>query len=426
MQTSKINGHQSTNLNHAYLISSNDSKEVITLQDFCTIGRGEQNTLCIHDPFVSKRHARIEKRGSTYIIKDLRSSNGTFLNETPVLEAQLKSNDQLRLGESLWTFSSSKEPQATLPSSKNAQWQAQLERLPAFAATDHTVLVLGPSGSGKELVSQWVHSLSPRKQGPFVAINCSALSEQLIESELFGHMEGSFTGAANDREGAFESARAGTLFLDEIGDLPMSLQPKLLRALENQEIRPVGSDRVIKTNVRVVAATHKNLYEKVLAKEFREDLYHRLNVCKITPPSLLDRMEDFEQLLYDMAKKHKVRFSFSAIENLKNHSWPGNIRELKNTIIRASAYFPAQKIESQHLKDILSFQETTVPLAAIELPPLKELERDMIVRSLQKYRGNQRQTADDLKMPKSTLHDKLKTYNIDVKKFKPRGRTVID
>lgn len=421
MQTCKINT-KSESLERAFLIPLNNSQDVIEIEEFCTLGRGTHNNIVITDPFVSVRHARIEKRGSQFILKDLRSSNGTLLNETPVLEAQLKSNDRIRLGECQWTFSSSRHQSQELPNSKSNDWQKQLNRIPAFASTDHTVLIIGPSGSGKEMVAKWIHQYSPRNRAPFVAINCSALSEQLIESELFGHVKGAFTGAAQDRKGAFETARGGTLFLDEIGDLPMSLQPKLLRALENQEIRAVGSDITCKTDVRVLAATHKNLYERVLKREFREDLYHRLNVCRISPPALIDRLEDFETLLYCMAKEHKVRFSYAAIEQLKNHTWPGNIRELKNTVVRASAYFPGTQITPEHLKEVITLQESISIFNNENLPPLKELERELILKSLQKFRGNQRKAAEELKMPKSTLNDKIRYYDIKPQVFKLRSK----
>ena len=253
------------------------------------------------------------------------------------------------------------------------------------------------------------------------------MSENLIESELFGHVRGAYTGATEDRKGAFEAARGGTLFLDEIGDLPLSLQPKLLRALENSEIRPVGSDRSIKTNVRIISATHKNLKQRVMKGEFREDLYHRLNICRVTPPPLVNRMEDFEALLYQFAKEQRVGFSFNAIEMLKNHSWPGNIRELKNVVLRAAAYFPGKRIQTDDIKQLIEpirseEDQSTTFVDDGDLPPMKEIERNLILSKLQKHFGNQRRVAEELRMPKSTLHDKLKSYRIDPNLFKKRGK----
>jgi DNA-binding NtrC family response regulator len=228
-----------------------------------------------------------------------------------------------------------------------------------------------------------------------------------------------------DRKGAFEAARGGTLFLDEIGDLPLNLQAKLLRALENNEIRPVGSDSNIKTDVRILAATHQNLTEKIKNHQFRADLYYRLNVITVETPTLFDRMEDFEEILYSFSKKMKVRFSFSAIDRLKKHSWPGNIRELKNTVARASALFPRETIEARHVEKILDrlalnpVSNAAIPAPLHPLTMIKEMERQMILKKLAANKGNQRLTASELGIPKSTLHDRLRAYNIDPKAFLP-------
>lgn len=421
MQTTKT-AQDAQVLEKAYLVSISNKNQIFEVGDFLTIGRNPSNSLIMEDGFTSQRHARIEKRGEDYVIKDLRSTNGTYLNETPVLEARLTQNDRVRIGETVYVFTCNAEPQNSSLISKNPDWQRQLERLPVFASTNYTVLINGPSGSGKEMLAHAVHAMSPRKFSPFVAINCSALSEQLIESELFGHVKGAFTGADNDRRGAFEAARGGTLFLDEIGDLPLNLQPKLLRALENQEIRPVGSDRTIKTDVRIVTATHKNLYEKVLKKEFREDLFHRLNVCRISPPALIDRIEDFDTIFYNIARDLRVRFSFAAIEKLKDHNWPGNVRELKNVISRASAYYPGALVEDSAIPELIDRPINTNAVSLDNLPPLKEIEKELILKQLEKHQGNQRKAAEELKMPKSTLHDKLYHYNINPQDFKKRSR----
>ena len=427
METRKVTLTGQEKMSQAYLLPIQQStQESYEVGDFLTIGREDCNTIPINDPFASGRHIRIEKRARGYLLRDMQSRNGTYINGTGIIEAYLQNNDKIMVGESIFIFSKLKKALSPLKSG-NEKWNLQLQRLPAIANTDYTVLVIGPSGTGKEIVSKWIHQNSNRRDYPYITINCSALSESLIESELFGHIRGSFTGATDDRKGAFEAARGGTLFLDEIGDLPLSLQPKLLRALENCEIRPVGSDKSVKTNVRIIAATHKNLKQKVMKHEFREDLYHRLNICRVTPPSLINRMEDFESLLYQFAKDQKVGFSFNAIEKLKNHTWPGNIRELKNVIIRAAAYFPGKRIHEDDLLQLLetendSNDEIYATTEQDDLPPLKEIERNLILSKLQKNYGNQRKVAEDLKMPKSTLHDKLKTYKIDPTMFKKRGK----
>jgi DNA-binding NtrC family response regulator len=389
--------------------------------EFLTIGREATCGLVVEDSFVSARHARIEKKAGGYVVRDLHSRNGTFLNGSRVTEAILAANDRIRFGEMVYVFSDAPTEPANLQS-KNQVWNDQLRRLPSFAATDFAVLVLGPSGSGKEIMARAIHGHSARARGQFVSINCSALSESLIESELFGHIRGSFTGATHDRKGAFESARGGTLFLDEIGDLPLSLQPKLLRALENNEIRPVGSDRAIETDVRIIAATHKNLLAQVKLGRFREDLYYRLNVCQLCPPPLTERLEDFDDLIYQFARQYRVRFSFYTIEKLKKHAWPGNVRELKNLVARASAYYPGKHIQPEDIDSILESQNKSVapPVESTTVPSgtngsiIKEIEREMIVRRLVANGGNQRRTALDLGLPKSTLHDRIKTYSIDL------------
>lgn len=400
----------------------------LSLGEFFTIGRDPNCHLTLNDPFVSTRHARIEIKAGRYVLRDLQSTNGTYLNGSRVGEAVLTENDRVRFGESVYIFAEKNQERTSL-SSKNSEWNTQLQRLPAFASTDFPVLITGPSGSGKEILARSIHHHSSRVRGPFVSINCSALSESLIESELFGHVRGSFTGATHDRKGAFECARGGTLFLDEVGDLPINLQPKLLRALENNEIRPVGADRSIETDVRIIAATHKDLIQHVRLQNFREDLYYRLNVCHLSPPSLNERHEDFDDLVYQFAKLFKVRFSFHAIERLKEHRWPGNIRELKNVVARASAYFPGKHIQPEDIDQLLGptlpgpeIHYVTEPTLGTNGSVIKELEREMIIRRLIANGGNQRQTAKDLGLPKSTLHDRIKSYSIDLKQLAKSAR----
>ena len=303
-------------------------------------------------------------------------------------------------------------PSSTLLQSRNSHWQRQLHQLPKISASDFPALIAGPSGTGKELIARFLHKHSSRRNYPLVSINCSTLSDTLIESELFGHTKGSFTGAYHDRLGAFRAAKHGTLFLDEIGDLPLPLQPKLLRALENKEVRPVGSDKVYKTDIRIIAATHKNLKVKVYQGQFRSDLFYRLNVLSIHVPPLSNRMEDFENLIYQMAREYQVRFSHEAINLLKEHSWPGNIRELRNSVARAKALYGDNLIrgkEAQKLFDNLAWGG--VP------PHLKEIEKSIIYERLVQNKGNRMKTARDLGIPNSTLHDRIRSYNIDIKNF---------
>lgn len=225
------------------------------------------------------------------------------------------------------------------------------ELIKTLAASSSTALVTGESGTGKELVAQALHAQGPRAAGPFVPINCGAIPRELIESELFGHRKGTFTGAVADRLGRFELAHGGTLFLDEIGDLPMDMQVKLLRVLQERCILPVGASREVPIDVRVVAATHKNLEAEVAAGRFREDLYYRINVLPISTSPLRERPDDIASLLQFYADKHvlpgakALKFSPDMLQMLKAYAWPGNVRELSNLVDRFSTLFPSQTLQ---------------------------------------------------------------------------------
>jgi len=407
----------------------NGSPRCIPIGDYFIIGNISTCNLRLDDMELNDRHTRIEKQGDHFLIKDLRSHIGTYLNETKIVEAILNVGDILRIGKHEFQFqiADSDYYEIFKLKSKNQLWDQSLKRLALSAKTSFPILLTGPSGTGKEIIAEEIHRFSGRR-GPLISVNCSALTETLIESELFGHVKGSFTGAISDRKGAFETARGGTLFLDEIGDLSYSLQAKLLRALENKEVRPVGSDKNIQTDTRIIAATHQNLNEKILRGSFRSDLYFRLNVVSFSPPALVDRMEDFQDLLYEFAKQEKVRFSFLAIETLKNHSWPGNIRELKNLVARAKAFYPEQTIDINQIEILLEkshpltiedeFKKKFGPTPDGKWPLIKEIEKKMILDCLKIHKVNQRRTAAVLGIPKSTLHDRIKDYGIDIKALK--------
>jgi len=225
------------------------------------------------------------------------------------------------------------------------------ELIQTLAASSSTVLVTGESGTGKELVAQALHTQSPRASGPFVPINCGAIPRELIESELFGHRKGAFTGAVADRLGRFELAHGGTLFLDEIGDLPTDMQVKLLRVLQERCLLPVGASREVPVDVRVVAATHKNLESEVAAGRFREDLYYRINVLPINTTALRERPEDIVALLQFYAQKHALpgslplKFAPDMMQLMQAYAWPGNVRELSNLVDRFSTLFPSQTLQ---------------------------------------------------------------------------------
>ena len=398
------------------------------IADYANIGSDSTCSIQIQAEDAEARHARLEIKEQKLMLKDLRSAGGTFVNGAQILEAILKDADIITLGSLDFVVHDLQFKKKEFPlTSQNEYWNEQLKSLASVAQSKHPVLLLGPSGAGKDVIAQTLHAGSGSADAPFLSVNCSALTETLVESELFGHVKGSFTGAINDRKGAFESARGGTLFLDEIGDLPYGLQAKLLRALENNEIRPVGSDKSIKTNVRIIAATHQNLYQKIREGNFRSDLFYRLNVITIEAPALKERLEDFDELLYFFAKQMRVRFSHGAIQGLKKHDWPGNIRELRNLVARASALYPKEYIDERHLdillnkKEKLAHAQTGVSYASSDnnqMSVIKEIEKQMILKRLAANQGNQKRTAVDLGMPKSTLHDRIRNYEIDMDQFK--------
>jgi transcriptional regulator with PAS, ATPase and Fis domain len=404
---------------------SNPYSDPIEMPEFLCIGSDTENHIVLTDEEMEPRHARIEKKGNDFLVRDLRSLNGTFVNGVKILESYLTPGDVIKMGNTEFIFHSpnpiSEKEQL---SSKNANWSEQLKKIPNVSQSDLPVLILGPSGSGKEVLSQYIHQVSERRDAPILTVNCSALTESLAESELFGHVKGSYTGATQDRKGAFEAAKNGTLILDEIGDLPLELQPKLLRALENKEIKPVGSDRIVKTNVRIIACTHQNLKKKVEKGEFRLDLFYRLNIIQVNLPALKNRMEDFEKLLFTFAKEMKVKFSHCAIEELKAYDWPGNIRELKNLVSRAKATMRGLTIEKNHVLELLDHRSVDIEsFGTIQIPngksPLKtnvikEIEKQIIQKRLAMNAGNQRKTAEDLGIPRSTLNDRIRTYKINI------------
>lgn len=412
----------------SYLIPVSQAPEVevftLCLEEFAIIGNSINCSHNVKNEEFSERQFRIEYRQGHHWIRDLRSGQATYVNDFAIQESPLAEGDIIRVGRTEYRFTKSSQKTKLNLTSANAMWASDLNRIAHAANTDFPILILGPSGAGKDILSQAIHKGSSRSNGPCISVNCSALTESLVESELFGHIKGSFTGAISDRKGAFESARGGTLFLDEIGDLPLSMQAKLLRALENGEIRPVGADNTVKTNVRIIAATHQNLLEKIRDGKFRVDLYYRLNVVTVNQPALAARMEDFDQFISMFSKDYKVRFSINALHRLRLHTWPGNIRELKNFVARSSALYPGLRIEENMIPQLIDTVEPVPQMQGtqtdnlVPMPIIKEIEKQMILKRLVANRGNQRRTANELGMPKSTLHDRLKNYQINPKDFR--------
>jgi transcriptional regulator with PAS, ATPase and Fis domain len=301
------------------------------------------------------------------------------------------------------------------------------------APSKASMLITGESGTGKEMVARTIHRLSPRRDGPFVAVNCAAMPETLIESELFGHEKGSFTGASERRQGCFEVAQNGTLLLDEIGEMPLATQAKLLRILEDSKVRRLGGKTEFEVDVRVVAATNKVPQEAVKGGHLREDLYYRLNVFHIHLPALRERKEDIpiiaEALVSEMNRKHECRVTGMApavMEHLERHPWPGNVRELRNVLERAVILAGEGNIEVKHLPAFL-LDESAVKSIAVAAEggtasgemegvqfaigtTVEEAEKGLILRTLEHTRNNKTRAAEILGISLKTLHNKLKEY----------------
>jgi DNA-binding NtrC family response regulator len=314
------------------------------------IGKAPSNHLCLRVATVSRFHCVIEQTARGLLLRDLGSFNGTQVAGCWVESAYLSPDVPIQIGQSVMqVFLTEREKNLSAPTdpgmlgprilgASNAT-QRLVALLPQLAKSGATILLEGETGTGKSMVAELIHRMGPRAGGPFIVVDGGALSPSLIESELFGHERGSFTGASERRVGAFEAAQGGTVFLDEIGELPMELQPKLLRALEERVVRRLGSTQPVRLDVQIIAATNRNLKEAVREGRFRADLYYRLEALRLTIPPLRERREDIPQLVEHFCYRTRAEVEPEQIEALKTelsrHSWPGNVRELRNAVERA-------------------------------------------------------------------------------------------
>ena len=411
--------------------------EYIFDQPVVTLGASEDNDLVLDDDKVSRDHARIFQEGDDWLIEDLGSTNGTLVNHVRVRVAYLKSGASLRMGSSHLRFSLLSERVEITPSSreslgsivgKSERMRQLFGVIEKIAPTAVTVVLEGETGTGKEVVARTIHQFSSRANQTFIVFDCGAVAENLIESELFGHERGSFTGALASRQGLFEMAHGGTIFLDEIGELALDLQPKLLRALEQREIKRVGGNRPVKIDVRVIAATNRDLAEEVKAGRFREDLFYRLSVVRLQLPPLRERREDIPALA-----RHSLRnggfnrgtdgprvkgIGTAALEALMRYDWPGNVRELTNVVELACSFAEGEFIQLEDLPDHIagvrvgkrrsesqsSPTEPLRPSAAMQIATdksfkdakevwLSTFEKEYLASLLEKHSGNLSQAA---------------------------------
>jgi transcriptional regulator with GAF, ATPase, and Fis domain len=411
------------------------------------VGKAADNDLVLPDDTVSRHHCELERRGDCVFVKDLGSTNGTRIAGSKITEALAPPGSILRFGEVEVVVRASPQKVDVLPSEQprfgpaigeSLAMRTVFGMLERIAPTDGTVLLEGETGTGKDVLARAIHLASPRAKQPFVVMDCGAVSYNLIESELFGHERGAFTGAVAARRGAFENAEGGTLFLDEVGELPIDIQPKLLRVLESREFRRVGGNKTLRAEVRVVAATKRDLKREVERGKFREDLYFRLAVVPIVVPPLRTRREDIRGLVHLFLEQSSqndatlgpLSMADEAISALTAHDWPGNVRELRNVLERA-IYLARAAGESEvklvtlpasadRGSDFYSFQagrsyrDTRTRFES-------EFERRYVKWLLGRHSGNISAAAREAQMDRKYLYDLAKKHGMRGKEDDSEG-----
>jgi transcriptional regulator with GAF, ATPase, and Fis domain len=417
-------------------------REKVFDQNVITVGAMDDNDLVMNEETVSRYHCKVMQEQDGYVLVDLGSTNGTFINRVRIREGYLKSGCSVQFGKKEAKFYFADEKVPIVPSNKehlgpligrNVKMREIYGIIEKIAPAGTTVVVEGETGTGKEVVAQAIHQLSPRSSGPMMIFDCGAVPENLIESELFGHEKGSFTGAIMTRQGLFEMAHGGTLFLDELGELNLELQPKLLRALEQREIRRVGSSKPIKVDVRVIAATNRNLEEEVRTGRFRQDLYYRLSVVRVVLPPLRERPEDIPLLVEHFLTTHTFNrtpsgsqrvqgIEMEALDLLAGYHWPGNVRELVNVVERAVSFTEGEMIRVRDLPDQLRLAGTSPGIDAVTgevtFKEAKErwvssFERDYILALLKKNSGNISHAAREADIDRKYFRKLMRKYGID-------------
>jgi DNA-binding NtrC family response regulator len=417
---------------------ADQGKEVEIAKPRVTGGRSIISDLVVQDKAVSGTHFEVSARDDGYRLRDLNSRNGIYVGDLRIREVFLRPGTVFRIGHTSIQFQSL-EDVVEIELSKKDRFDAMLGASPAMreifaqlekvAPHDLTCLITGETGTGKEMVARALHNASGRKNKPFVVLDCGAIPRELIESTLFGHEKGSFTGAVAQHIGCFEQASGGTILLDEIGELDVMLQPKLLRVLEQREIKRVGGDRTHKVDVRVLAATNRDLRDEVNRGGFREDLYFRLSVVNCELPPLRDRREDipglvrhFVDLFSRENNRRPQRFTPAALDFMQKARWKGNVRELKNTVERLLIMTPGDTIDLDDLRDVVRVEAKPAVagpegganhVAPGTLREFKEsAERKFLVEKLRENAWNISKTAEVIGTPRSNLYKKLEQYAI--------------
>ena len=395
------------------------------------IGSAQGNDLVIENDSISRYHARIEVEASGIRLLDLQSTNGTFVGGFRVESVFLPEQTQIQLGQVVIDLKVGRDYRA-LEVSKDCRFGLMLGESIAMrrcfwlmaraAPSELPVLVVGESGTGKELAGRTLHDKSPRKERPFVVVDCGALPAGVAEVELFGCLRGAYTGAERDRRGAFEQADRGTIFLDEIGELPSALQPKLLRVLESGQVRPVGAEAYRSVDVRVIAATHRDLPAMVSRGEFREDLYHRLNVIRIDVPPLRRRLDDIRLLsktmLEDIYRRNPdsapMQLSDKTVEMLRRRRWVGNVRELRNVLERSVVMEtlvgpPTVPVASVDCSEFVRFDR---PYGELRDGVICHFEHQFLTKALEEFGGNVSRIARSCDMSRGNLIRLIKKYDL--------------
>ena len=393
------------------------------------VGKHRDSDIVLADDAVSRFHLEIVSEGDRLFAIDLNSTNGTYLDGVRIQRAELREGTLITIGRSQLKLMAAADDAEThgpmrLRFGKMVGTSAASQRIFALmervAKSDATILLLGETGTGKDMAAQSIHAESERRDGPFVVVDCGALPSELIESELFGHEEGAFTGAVRGRDGAFTAADGGTLFLDEIGELPLALQSKLLRVLERREVRRVGSEQYRSVDVRVIAATNRNLRSDIANKTFRSDLFYRLAVVEIPIPPLRERPEDVLPLVEHLvgAVSERPEFAFlrstQFVANLSRHPWPGNVRELRNYLDRCVASCAPQALDEH--RDAAPPPETEIdvdmPIKQARKEWVTEFERRYLTALLERTGGNVSAAARQAGVDRVHLYRLLWRYGL--------------